>query len=521
MNRLLLASLAIVVTQAFGATNGIHPEVQLLDDQGVPVVVSNNPMSATETCTDCHDGAFINANHDHSPHIASNCLICHSDGYTAEDFINARETEHSKWSAMAGLANKSLAYQDDTGWHWQRDALGEEGELEASELGVKSADSESCGQCHGIVYNSSEPLVVDPDADIGRLTRNEGVIYSGQKLSNSGMNISHKDDALRSFDVHAERLLECTDCHRAANNPLHGGAHGEKLDHLAHDPRLPNISEFLERPDHNLVIGAAGAGGGCKGCHTPEESHSWLDETELHMDVLACQSCHITDLYGPAQQFKDDSVRDSNGQAIVQWRSMSSSIDLNKGFQPVLLQRPEDGKFAPYNVSMTRYWRDGADNKAVTTDIVDQAWKQSGLAGVEAGQYLNEADLQKLQDSLLALGVKQPEIATLVETTAINHGVSRDDFALSECEACHTEQGRMQASLPLAPVHPGYVPPASLTADGKPVMAMNQDSDNMLYVSSGVTGDYELNSYLTLQVSGLFGALFGLFGWLWIKRNKR
>lgn len=521
MNRISLFFLALITLPAFAATNGIHPEIQLLDDKGVAVVESLQPMSATETCTDCHDGDFITANHDHPPHIASNCLLCHSDDYNAERYFSTRESEQSHWAAWAGMANTTLATLDDSGWHWNVAALGEEGEFSASELKVKSSDSQSCGQCHGIVYNSEEPLVIDPNANIGRLTRSEGAIYSGQKLSNSGLNLAGKDAANRSFDVHAERLLECTDCHRAANNPLHGGAHGEKLSHLKHDPRLPDLSSFLERPDHNLVIGAAGGNGSCKGCHAPEENHSWLEETELHMATVACQACHITELFGPAQQLFDDSVRDENGDPIVVWRSMSSASELNRGFQPLLLQRPKDGKFAPYNVSMTRYWRDADSTESVATELVDQAWINAGMAPVSSSNYLSEAELSQMSESLKALGVIQPEIATLVETVAVNHGVSRDSFALNDCDACHSEEGRLQASLPLGPVHPGYVPPASLTAEGKPALVLEEDSDNQLLVRSAIINDYQLSSITPLRIGGAFGLLFGLFGWQWYKRSKR
>ena len=256
-----LLTVALISLTAMAADNNIHPEVQLLDQNSVPVVTSKQPMSATETCTDCHDGDFITKNHDHPPHIAANCLLCHSDNYNAETYISGLQSEYSAWAPLAGMTDQKLAVYSDDSWQWQVEVLGDKGELTAAELGIKSADSKACGQCHGIVYNSPEPLVIDPAAKIGRMTRKEGAIYSGQKISRSGMDIAGKDDLNRSFDVHAERLLQCTDCHRAANNPLHGGGHGEKLSHLIHDPRQPDISVFLEKPDHNLVIGVAGGDG--------------------------------------------------------------------------------------------------------------------------------------------------------------------------------------------------------------------------------------------------------------------
>lgn len=521
MKRLFLSTLILMALPVSAATNGIHPKIQLLDANAIPVTESLKPMSATETCTDCHDGEFIATNHDHPLHIATNCMICHSDNYSAENYFKTRESGQPKWAAFAGLAPSDLARYDESGWHWEIDALGAEGIFTAQELKVKSADSQSCGQCHGIVYSDQEPLVFDPNGQIGRLTRTEGAIYSGQKLSYSGLNLSGKDTTQRSFDVHAERLLECTDCHRAANNPMHGGARGESLSHLAHDPRLPDLSAFLERPDHNLVIGAAGGNGSCQGCHIPEDNHSWLEEVALHMDKVACQACHITELYGPAQQLHDDSVRNANGEPVVVWRSQSAVADINIGFKPLLLQRPEDGRFAPFNVSLTRYWRDAATNKSVPSEIVDQAWKNAGVSVSDASQYLTEEGLNQMAAALGSLGVEQPEIATIVETIAINHGVSRDSFALSDCNACHSDQGLLQGSLPLGPVHPGYVPPASLNTDGKPALILEQNSENQLHARSASTGEYELSSLSPLKISGLFGVLFGLIGFQSYKRSKR
>ena len=52
-------------------------------------------------------------------------------------------------------------------------------------------------------------------------TLTRGEIFSPQKISESGVNLVGKDSLNRSWDVHAERLLECSNCHFSINNPIY------------------------------------------------------------------------------------------------------------------------------------------------------------------------------------------------------------------------------------------------------------------------------------------------------------
>ena len=77
------------------AANHMHPDVQLLDRNGQPAVVTGLPMASDVTCNDCHDGLFITQNHDHPQHIATNCLLCHTDDYDAA--ASLRDTHTQRW----------------------------------------------------------------------------------------------------------------------------------------------------------------------------------------------------------------------------------------------------------------------------------------------------------------------------------------------------------------------------------------------------------------------------------------
>jgi hypothetical protein len=114
-------------------------------------------------------------------------------------------------------------------------------------------------------------------------TATTGQLISPDKISASGMNLANKEDLTRSWDIHAERGLECTDCHFSLNNPTYYQT-SESPDHLQFDPRRLEIGEYLQRPDHNIARARAQTTGAraqgtmrrCESCHDAEPVHAWL-----------------------------------------------------------------------------------------------------------------------------------------------------------------------------------------------------------------------------------------------------
>lgn len=480
MKQSLLFMILTLILVPAGA-NSLHPDITLFDSDGRPVIHSNAPLSVATTCGDCHDTAYIEANHDHPALIAANCLLCHSEGYDAEQFFSVRLTSDNLWAEARGLDWFNVLNGSD---QWQSDLIEPDGSVTAELLGVTAARSSACGQCHGIVHNSHDPLVIDEQNVIGRLTGKEGAIFSAQRIDRSGLNIAGKSALTRSFDVHAERLLECTDCHRAANNPVFGGAHGTEPEHLAYDPRQIDLNAFLERPDHNLAMGHAQGDGECRGCHLPDDNHDWLAETETHMQALACQACHIPELFGPAVASRDATQRNAAGNSLTLRREQ---------FTPLLLPRERDGKWAPFNVQITHYWRDGFSQTSVSADTVDQAWRQAGLTGAHPERALDDGAQAQLVTQLQALGVTDPQRASQVRIFPVSHGVTRDDFALSDCDECHSVNGRLNAALPLGAAPADFQMSASLIDNDNPVIRLYVDDSAQLMAQSAVQGDFELS----------------------------
>ena len=87
---------------------------------------------------------------------------------------------------------------------------------------IQDPTNNNCGACHGLVHdNVEDPLVTLGCSPERWSTITTGQIISPQKMSDSGMNLANKETLNRSWDIHAERLLNCVDCHYSINNPLY------------------------------------------------------------------------------------------------------------------------------------------------------------------------------------------------------------------------------------------------------------------------------------------------------------
>ena len=119
----------------------------------------------------------------------------------------------------------------------------------------------------------------------------------------------------------------------------------------------------------------------CDGCHNAEDTHTWLPYTERHLDTVACESCHIPQLYAPALQSIDWTVLTADGEPRREFRGVAGDpldvTSLVTGFQPALLSRQDvDGKrrLAPYNLVTAWYWVYGDPVLPVRQIDLEAAW---------------------------------------------------------------------------------------------------------------------------------------------------
>jgi thiosulfate reductase cytochrome b subunit len=446
-----------------------------------------------------------------------NCFLCHIETPNNEArtaFIRSGSFGSANTGTLLGLG--VVDYDGSSGaWTWNPAAFNPNGEVKASVLRIQDPTNANCAACHGEVHNSPEPLTYTACDLNYPQTATTGQVFSAQRIKDSGVNLSGKNTLNRSWDIHAERQLQCTDCHYALNNPAHATeAQGNNPKHLMYDPRTLEIGEYLQRPDHNFARGQSaqfnvapelkGTMRRCDSCHDANQGHAdWLPYVEAHMAAVACETCHIPKMYAPAIQSYDWTVLTPNGEPLKTCRGVEGEpnqvTSLVSGYQPVLLNRRNiDDKLllAPYNLITTYYWvYDDVNGNQRPVRLLDleTVYFTNGqyaadiLSAFDADNNgsLSNSELvidtpakeQVIQDKLAALGLNNPRIEGIVQPYSINHNVTRGENALNDCKACHNENSRIFQPIKLS----NYAPNGKL-----PVFDAN---NNVLASGAIVSGD--------------------------------
>ena len=355
------------------------------------------------------------------------------------------------------------------------------------------------------------PLAPAAIAGQGWETLRNGQIFSGQRLKDSGLNVAGKDELARSFDVHAERNVQCVDCHFSLNNPVYyQPSSAANPEHLNFDPRRLDLGEYLQQPDHNFARGQAAQSmvapedepslRRCDSCHNAPETHDWLPYTELHFSAMSCESCHIPRLYGPAVAQNDWTVISPDGSAQVTYRGVDGPVDdvttLLTGYEPVLLSRQNidgDSQLMPFNLISSFYWVYGDPARPVRIEDLRQVYLDGDtyrpeiVAALDANgdgtlaptELRLETDTQValIADKLTALGLANPRIEGTVQPFSINHDVTYGDYATKECKTCHSEDSRISRGFLVSAYLPGGVQP-TLASDTNVKFAGEMFTDN-------------------------------------------
>ena len=431
-----------------------------------------------------------------------NCFLCHLETPNTEarsEAIHAGEFGNANTATLLGL---NIVSKGNEGWVWNAEAFNENGELKSEIIGIQDPTNANCAACHGEVHPASaDPLTISAcDLDYPQ-TATTGQVIAAQRISESGVNLSGKDALNRSWDIHAERQIQCTDCHFAPNNPAHMiEVQGANPAHLIYDPRKLEIDEYLERPDHNFARGASAQFNvapefkstmrRCDSCHDTNKSHAgWLPYNDRHMQVIACETCHIPKMYAPAYSTMDWTVMRLDGSARSECRGIdgaNTTTDLVTGFQPVLMQRTDlvDDRtlLAPYNLITSFFWvyEDGngnlrpvrkADLEVVYLENNNYSADILSAFDMDSDGYLSDAELvldteakQKLiAGKLEALGLKDVRIQGQVQPYSINHNVVDSKFAMRDCATCHNTDSRVTSPILLADSAPAGITPEFVT----------------------------------------------------------
>jgi thiosulfate reductase cytochrome b subunit len=480
--------------------------------------------------------------------IEMNCFLCHLEQPDNAARVEAIESGQGDWASTATLLGTGIVEKDGAGYRWNPAAFNSAGELDEAYVRIQDPLNSNCAQCHGLVHTDRDQPLVLVDCSLENWqTATTGQVISDQKISLSGMNLQEKAALSRSWDIHAERGVKCTDCHYSLNNPIHAQANAQNAPgHLQYDPRRLEIGEYLERPDHNFARGQSaqlslapesrGTMRRCESCHDTAMHADWLPYSKHHLDEIACETCHIPQLYAPAVQSYDWTVLDAAGSPVDTCRGVEGDsgtlADLVTGFQPVLLKRANiDGStaLAPYNLVTAWYWvyDDPAGPRPVRLEDLRAAWFEGNevageiLQAFDADQdgTLSSAELRldtSEKEALVAgrlesLGLANPRVEGEVQPYSINHGVGNGTWVTRECQACHSEESRLAAPVVLAGYLPGGVMPeftSGTNVEGSPGLSV--DDGALVYrPQTEEMGYYILGHNRVSWIDGLGAIFFG------------
>jgi thiosulfate reductase cytochrome b subunit len=290
--------------------------------------------------------------------------------------------------------------------------------------------------------------------------------------------------------VHAGKVLSCTACHFAPNNPVRATSKKEAPKYLLSDPRRLSLADYLRAPDHRLRTSE------CRACHDPLQVHDFLPYKARHLQQVQCLSCHAPSLSGPVLQVVDETVVRPGGGPRYEYRNLerADGTTLNAsfltGYSPALFPiRDTKGRetIAPRNLVTTWSWVSGAKKDAVPAGTVRAAYLRGtgyrteilSVFDADRDGRLTDQELRLDSDvkvdlvraNLSALGVAKPEIDGVVDARPISHGVTAARFLSRDCTGCHSERSRMDVSVALASFSPGGAVPriASTPAGGAAV----------------------------------------------------
>ncbi len=455
-------------------------------------VIENDPETHV---LDPETGAAAPWDWQESGVVEMNCFLCHLANPNNEARIAELQAGRFQWANTATLLGAGIVEKVGNDWQWHEAAFTAEGELAAPFSAMQDPTNENCGQCHGLVHvEPDQPLATTGCQADQWSTETTGQIMSPQRLADSGMNLAGKQALSRAWDIHAERLVACVDCHFSLNNPIYYQESEEtRPEHLKFDARRLDFSDYLLRPSHEFAKGQSAQGSlapelkgsmrRCESCHSIEATHDWLPYKERHMDAISCESCHIPQMYAPARQMLDWTVLNPTGEPQVGCRGFAGEPGdfdrLITGYTPVLLSRRTidgDATLAPHNLISAWFWVYGDPTRPVRLlDLQSAYFSDTGdyhpdvLAALDnnGNGELEETELrldtpdkvEVIKSRLAALGLANPRITAEVQPYSINHNVTHGEWVTKDCQACHSQESRLTQPIMLASYLPGNVLP--------------------------------------------------------------
>ncbi len=424
--------------------------------------------------------------------VEMNCLLCHVTSPNNQKRIEALREGNFEWASTATLSGSGIVQETASGWKWNSQAFEENGNVKSALLTPQDPGNDNCAQCHGLVHSAkNEPLIGAKCEPTHWSTITTGQVVSGQRIKDSGVNLAGKQELSRSWDIHAERLVECVDCHFSLNNPVYyRESDATRPEHLKFDARRLDIDDYLLRPNHQFAKGQSTQGSlakqndasmrRCESCHDATVTHDWLPYKERHFNAIACESCHIPKLYSPAKQNVDWTVLTATGEPASECRGADGDPadvrTLIEGYEPLLLARRElDGRvrITPYNLVSAWYWVHGDPAQPLPKRDLETVYLEEGSYRAEILTLLDDngngtlekeelrletaEEVDYIAAMLRSIGLENPRIAGEITPYGIHHNVTSGDWANRDCATCHSKDSRMDQPMVVA----NHVPPGA------------------------------------------------------------
>ncbi len=429
-----------------------------------------------------------------------NCLLCHMRNPNNAQRVAQTRQGKFRWASTATLLGTDLIEKGPEGMRWRAEAFNDRGQVTAQSMRLGAPQSGNCRLCHGKACQCTDRVVFENSLE-NWAVETTGEIFSAERMSESGMNLEGKSELTAAWDVHAERMVACHNCHYSLNNPKYSVKEEKKKPrHLRFDTRFTTTEDYLVNPDHNLAKGHTAQGTvsrhldgtmrDCGDCHDAEAVHDFLPFKKVHFQKLSCQACHIPQLRAPTRMTTDWTVISKEGKALVRHRGVEGTINdpasLISGYRPVLLLHEEDDgslKLGPHNIISSWFWVEGEPaqpvrlfdlRKAFLTDQgkyhpdVLAALDSDGDGDLSAGELrLDSAQkTEAIAARLRAVSVKNPRIQGEIQPYTLSHGVAAGEHAMNCCKCCHSDSSRVNTRIELADFAPGGALP-TMVADAK------------------------------------------------------
>jgi len=447
--------------------------------------------------------------------VELNCLICHMKGPNNAARVETTRRGRFGWASTATLAGTGLVEETGDGYRWVRGGFDSQGHPIVKSFRIAHPESANCRLCHGKACRCRDPVVFENSLENWGV-ETTGEVFSPEKLCFSGMNLRDKESLTLPWDIHAERLFQCSDCHSSMNNPVTNEKGREtRPRHLAFDARRMSFNDYLHTPDHNLVKGHSAQGTvarrldgsmrDCRDCHDAEAAHDFLPYKKLHFQRLDCQTCHIPRVYAPVRMVTDWTVMTPEGGPAVQHRGLEGKVNdpasLITGYEPALLEYREEGgvhRLSPTHLLTSWFWVGGDPERPVRlVDLKKAFLTETGdynpevLAALDAdrdGEVSPEElrldtdeKVARLASRLESVGVKNPRIHGEIQPYTLSHGVATGRFAMQDCRECHSHDSRVNRQVELSGYTPGGVIPRPVGDSGMELRGgLSVDEDGRL-----------------------------------------